>query len=750
MNLNKVFSIGAAVDSMDGEVWKTKIEDTLSDSYIVPRNVNLGDLLLNVYAAVHKEEMDGNGCYVAYGAGKMAGLYLPILMKNYTFTEVWDAYLNVKVFQGLPVVRPAAGKENVKIVVFIDDNEIRSRVINMLKGMGYKEIFYYRYCLCLTDNIPNLNGLRKHITSRTEEILQEIESYYQLIENGKKPVIYFALPKYLEGEDYDIKGVNLTKLHELFEKLDEVLLFEDQKMGMMRDAQIFLEEMHSNKFSVAVSIELFLREILSGGVKTKERPIRMFRDRPYDSFAIFAALKTVIAWMDGTDYGRLSLAEFLLSLNRGTIELRAVRIYFLNQLGRYSEALGFSREIMHKDSNSLLANEIFYETACLCLKNGIHVEEPVPRVDLKEYFCWSGMNFAWCGGYDRESDKAELSPCFRPLQCAARPEGKFWNSDEWKEFRKSLLDGSFKYCQKNQCPNLVAGWLPRKDRIRDGEIKKIIEGDLDVIPVLEELHFSYDGHCNLKCPSCRTEFQTITKEQADNLDVFYRRHLKEYVQKAKHLCLSGCGEAMISPHSRRLLQSLDPTEFPELEVELRTNMTTITAQAWEGLGEGRKVIRHIAASIDSCKKEDFERIRYPAKWDDVCKNLKFVQELRNHGELDMFEFHVVIQKDNVDQLLDIVKMAISYDADAVTFSRLINWREMPEEEYDEINPFWIGSAYHKRLLKETDRIMEFRDTIENGTCELTKNKKRIYINMHFEPDPSERYDEIRYGRIKIR
>ena len=750
MNIDRVFSIGAAIDGNNGEYWKKRIEDTLSGKCCLDGSVNLGDILLSVYASRHPDILGEHDTFIAYGAGRMAGAHLPRLMEKLEFSEIWDAYSRAESLAGLKIRRPEEGRDGAAIIVFIDDYEIRKRAVNMLEGMGYKDVFYYRYCLCATHSLPGLEGLEDRVTDETEKILEEIDSKYSLISSNLPSVLYSALPVSLkEKGSVHFEGLS-KKAEELLGLLKEHLILKCDEKEAAESIRCTAGGGWDTAFDAAYNIEMLLRTLLQGGAKTKKRPMKMFRDMPYDPFAVFEMTRLIIGWMHTDDETKLGTAEELADLNKGSLALRAVKAYYLCGAGKYEEALCTVREMLHADSNSLLANEAFFEVAKTCRKNGIEVEEPIPLYDLAEYFCWSGMNFAWCGGYDRERDRAEWSPCFRPLQCSARPDDEFWKGDDWKEFRKSLMDGSFRYCQKTQCPNLVAGWLPRKDKITDETMLKIINGDFDVIPPLEELHFSYDEHCNLCCPSCRTYYKTITTDKANEFDDFYERFLREHVRKAKHLCLSGCGEAMISPHSRKLLQSLSPEDCPNLEVELRTNMTTVTPQAWEALGEGRKVIRHIAASIDSSRKDDFERIRYPAKWDNVCANLKFVQELRNNGDLDVFEFHVVIQKDNVDQLLEIIKMAMSYDVDVVTFSRLINWREMPEEEYNEINPFWINNRYHERLLEEIEKVKAFRESIEDGSCDLIRNGKKIFINMHFEPDPNDRYDEIRYGRFRIR
>ena len=81
---------------------------------------------------------------------------------------------------------------------------------------------------------------------------------------------------------------------------------------------------------------------------------------------------------------------------------------------------------------------------------------------------------------------------------------------------------------------------------------------------------------------------------------------------------------------------------------------------------------------------------------------------------------------------------------------LFRSREMSEEEYYEVNPFWHDHPLHKHLMQELKALEKFRDAIETGKCDLTKGRKKIYINIHFSPDPNSSYDIIRTGRFKIR
>ncbi len=745
MKNTKLYETVKSLSETEQRHWKKKFVTSMKPGFRYPEEISLERFIAALFIEIEETWLKDCVSVIAYGAGNMAKEFLPEIHKSVDVIEIWDAFAKADNLYGIPVVRLREEADpRIPMVVFLEDRRIRGEVIENLEKKGCRLIFYYKDFIQVLKVLPHLKNITGYVTEETHQLFREFLDQYELIQNRLVPVNYSVLPKKLLFEPCAFSGTK-KDAKDLSENLKQVLILnpiKEKKIGG------FVEQLLSGKienaFVFAYKTEIFLRELLSDGVKTAERPIRMFNDSPYDRFAVLEAIRNVISCFCGGDSKKkLSVIRLLRNCAKESIPLMSAECLFLAECGQMDEALQAARKEMKKEPNDLLANETFCQVAAAYKKNGGSVEEPLPEYDLNERFCWSGFTFALCHGFDKKSGKAEFLPCFRTLQCAANPAGEFWNGEEWTEFRKSILDGSFRYCQKNQCTNLVAGWLPRKEECLHKDIKKMLEGDLTVIPPLEELHFSYDSHCNLKCPSCRLEVKTNTKEETEYLDAMYEKNLKPLVKSAKHLCLSGCGEAMLSPHSRKILQSFSREEYPKLAVELRTNVTSFHPKAWVGLGEGRKLIRHVAASIDAASKEKFERLRFPAKWETVLKNLEFIQHLRRKGEIDLFEFHVVIQSDNIEELRDIVGMAIRYDADAVTFSRLVNWRGMSEEEYQEVNPFWPDHPLHERLVQVLEELKSMRD-------EAAAGESGRYINIHFCPDPDGSYDVIRNGRLKIR
>lgn len=668
---------------------------------------------------------------IAYGAGEAAKKNIRLYTDIMDFSEIWDNHSDKVSLYGIPVNRPRESSSNELIIVFIDKEKVREDVIHHLMELGHRYIFYYL----------DIDRLRWQAGSYRIQNNAGDTYRYERIEADHVPVLFLVFDHELRKERVCIPSLKDQAGEELLIRLNEKICIHSGEKAELKGAiEELLHASDTDLYEFSVALENLIYRIVKDGSKTKERPLHMEGDQPYDIFAVTESLDIIFSMLYGNCTKQAEEALRILCNSMPSVPLKILLCTYLTRNGKYDEALELSRKMMHERPNDFAINENFYQTALESKKNGIEVPEPLPDYDLSEVFCWSGMDYAWCSGIDEEKSTPLFGPCFRAT-CAAKPEGEFAAGEEWKEFRRSLFDGSFRYCQKNQCPNLVGRWLPEKRKCEDPIIKKLIEGDEEAKPLIRELHFSYDTHCNLICPSCRTERCMNSAEETEKMNADYDLYLKPYVARAEHLCLSGCGEALVSEHGRHILTSVSGREYEKLSIELRTNMTALNQNTWMGLGESRKRIRHIAASVDGIG-EVFEVLRYPARWDIVSRNLEFISALRREGEIDLFEIHVVAQRRNIHQLFDIVMLASDLGADAVTFSKIVNWRGMSEKEYDEKNPFWTDSPDFKRLTEEFDRIDEFRRNTENG--------RKMYINMHFRPDPDIGYEKIRMGRLKIR
>ena len=139
-------------------------------------------------------------------------------------------------------------------------------------------------------------------------------------------------------------------------------------------------------------------------------------------------------------------------------------------------------------------------------------------------------------------------------------------------------------------------------------------------------------------------------------DELAEKNLDPLNKNVKHICLFGCGETILSLHSRGLIKAWSSEEYPELNTDLRTNVFALSEKAWSALGEGREVIKHIAASIDAASKDTFERLRCPAKWETVLENLAFIKLLRVISEI--IQIRADILADNYELAIGKQKLMI--------------------------------------------------------------------------------------------
>lgn len=759
MDISTVYSIANRLSVAEKELWKQKLCATMEPLSPDGTNLCLPDLMAALAMCGNKSGFCGQNKVIIYGAGLKAKNNISKVAKYLQIVAVWDTYAEGESFGGYPLSRPFLKKlpEDILFIICVAKPAAQKEIADMLQQHGYDNIMTIQQYLTWQNVIPAMQELMTKATLETFKKIEELEREYEIIQNDMPQVLYDVLPTRLKQQESCVCEEVTAEITEeicngLFNKL---LLNKEQQKKIREHVKAFAQRVvlpKKDQFSFFIGLEIMLRNVLGGRIKTKYRPIRMQGDDTYDQCAIFETCCVVYEACCRHDFQLvLSALHEQLAFDFGLMT-RILNCHYLLIADRLEDALEEGRKLMVDAPNDFLASEVYSEAVCACRKQGrgdVSQTEAVPDYDLQERFCWSGFSFAWCGGFIGKEQRAYLQPCFRPIQCAAKPEGEAWTSWEWQEFRKSLLDGSFRYCQKNQCANLASGWLPYKDKCQDKKMQKIFQGNYDEVPELTELHFSYDRHCNLCCPSCRTEFATNKAEDNQKMDELYDNNLKPLLKQAHHLCLSGCGEALLSKHGRRILMGLVPEEYPNLEIELRTNMTVLNEKNWLSLGEGRRTIKHIAASIDAAKKETFEDLRYPAKWDIVLDNLKFVQRLRQQGEIEMFEFHVVVQEKNVEELMDIIRLAESLDVDTVTFSKMLNWRDIPAREYHQMNPFYVDNPKHDKFVEVLKEIRELQEQMESDGWEKS-GRKKMYINMHGLEDPSPRYDEIRYGKFRIR
>jgi uncharacterized Fe-S cluster-containing radical SAM superfamily protein len=294
-----------------------------------------------------------------------------------------------------------------------------------------------------------------------------------------------------------------------------------------------------------------------------------------------------------------------------------------------------------------------------------------------------------------------------------------YNSPMAKEIRRSILDGDFTYCARSSCLAMydhfgeihhdhsaqaakiaVAGQgrismieaaiagialLPR-DKITDEfDLHLLQYGTTSTIVPPKYISILLDASCNIMCPSCRNERFRIGNEKAGELAALYDREIYPLLRSG-HRCdieVDGSGEALFSPLGRHIFQGINPELTPGTRITLRTNGLLLNRKMWdETLGETRKSIGHIRVSIDGGRKEVYEKLRFPGKWETITANMEFLGSLVAGGELKSLTLCAIIRLCSWESIMDLAKLAGNWNIESLTLLRYLNKTTTDVDTFD--------------------------------------------------------------------
>lgn len=262
---------------------------------------------------------------------------------------------------------------------------------------------------------------------------------------------------------------------------------------------------------------------------------------------------------------------------------------------------------------------------------------------------------------------------------------EIWNGEKAQEIRRSILDGSFKYCNSSRCAFLqtVSGPVMKNVDVKDEDLKEVIEKKLTILPYgPKKIICTYDQSCNLSCPSCRTEIiiETGSKEQILKIqDKIQNEGLKD----AELLYITGSGDPFGSPFFRKWLQTMKKEDMPNLkDIRLHTNAMLWTPKIWDTISkEIQKLITSAEISIDAATSKTYSVNRRGGRFEKLLKNLEFISTLRKSGPLKSVTISMVVQENNFMEMPDFVCLGKRFGFDIVYFSQLVNWGTFSEREF---------------------------------------------------------------------
>lgn len=333
------------------------------------------------------------------------------------------------------------------------------------------------------------------------------------------------------------------------------------------------------------------------------------------------------------------------------------------------------------------------------------------EVNLKNYVCT--VPFEALEIHENSNFMCCASWLLKPLD-PNLPKKDLWESKEAEEIRESVIDGSYRHCDKTQCPYLSQ--LVNKGRGKINPIKHVnelpyyikdyIEGrreDVEKGPRL--LQMSFDRTCNYKCPSCRVDMIVADTKKIESINLTIKELEDAYSDTIEMIYCSGTADPFASVSYRNFLRNFDPTKYPRLQsIHLHTNASLWNEKMWDTIPNVHKYVKSCEISIDAGTKNTYENItRLGGNWDNLIENLKFISTI---DTLKSVKCSFVVQTANYTEMEQFAKTMheILGKKCTVFFGKINNWGTFSDEQF-KLHKVWDEThPLHQDFIKEFDKV----------------------------------------------
>lgn len=264
------------------------------------------------------------------------------------------------------------------------------------------------------------------------------------------------------------------------------------------------------------------------------------------------------------------------------------------------------------------------------------------------------------------------------------------HGEKAEDFRRSLLDGSFRYCDSYACPFLA-----------NNNLKEVEYRGAPDYP--REVWLAYDHTCNYNCTSCRKGDNILFGKNKNRNFEKIEQEIRKFINKAEVISGNGLGELFATPSIMSILSDWKP-ECEKPRVILETNGSLFNEENWEriqNLGQYFLTVCVTVMSFDDAAYKFLSGVNYDTTR--IVHNLSFLKELRQKELINYLEIATVVQERNFRTLPEFARRCIEeFNADHVRLRPFFQLgADTPENEwfYD------IRNEYHP-YYKEFAEIMK--------------------------------------------
>jgi hypothetical protein len=268
-----------------------------------------------------------------------------------------------------------------------------------------------------------------------------------------------------------------------------------------------------------------------------------------------------------------------------------------------------------------------------------------------------------------------------------------------REIQRSIIDGSYKYCDHHTCSLIIGNQLETAIRHKPDTINWI--------------NFAIDDSCNLQCPSCRTSMRFVKDGEEFDHRMKIASHVAQLISQHTQFLrftLSADGDPFASHVYRNLMTSIKSGKSRSLlEIEIVTNGILLKSH-WNDIQNIHKNIVRVRISFDAATEHTYKTIR-GGSWDRVLESSEFINQwlADSKNKIDIkTEANFVVQTDNYKEMKQFVQLAKHLGFSRVTFQKIVNWNTWPDE-------LFVQKAVWRKDHPEYDQLVAvLQDPIFDG------------------------------------
>ncbi len=242
---------------------------------------------------------------------------------------------------------------------------------------------------------------------------------------------------------------------------------------------------------------------------------------------------------------------------------------------------------------------------------------------------------------------------------------EIFNNQHFNNFRNSIVDQSFKYCLKDQCPKL---W--NLDEVHNFDFVK----NYPRLPTT--ILLAIDRNCNLKCGSCRN---SLTWEKPANvqakkiLDILVDEY-KNFDSQVTFQC-DGAGDIFASTAYKEFFFREDLPKCFRFNLTSNGNLISKNLHILEKI---QSQILSVGLSFDAATQDVYKDVR-GGKLDLIIEGVKAMQNLG----IERINSSFIIQKKNYFQVADYVNLCKDLGIRPIWISKLDRWWHMSDQWWKE-------------------------------------------------------------------